>query len=318
MEVVLLASDKRRKIKTSVLSVRTFLHTIISQFWEHMRQVLNWPPCELLATTHLIHAVACGVWTWCLEFGPIYRRCQYLWHPATVVSSRFPSSTFCKPVFDMRIAWQPSRDRKMKRWVFCSVMLLCAEVSPLHFPVQSCTEYFAFVFFLVFFFLRVDSVSHCSCICVSVFLIYTNFSLLCVDVDPRVSPSALTIDVMHQVFEAQQTGATETLGNEPIWYFVVAPSEFFNIYWWDITSKDWKTASKAEWWLLCMAHWLSRSCTDVSKVAKFFFHDIHYETELKQRCEPRVICRCSEHSCIATQVHTGTHRYTQQYRYTGT
>ena len=80
MEVVLLASDKRRKIKTSVLAVWTFLHTIMSQFWEHMRQVLNWPPCELLATTPLIHAVACGVWTWCLEFGPIYRRCQYLPH----------------------------------------------------------------------------------------------------------------------------------------------------------------------------------------------------------------------------------------------
>ena len=80
MEVVLLASDKGRKIKTSVLAVWIFLHTIMSQFWEHMRQVLNWPPCELLATTSLIHAVACGVWTWCLEFGPIYRRCQYLWH----------------------------------------------------------------------------------------------------------------------------------------------------------------------------------------------------------------------------------------------
>ena len=80
MEVVLLASDKGRKIKTSVLAVWIFLHTIMSQLWEHMRQVLNWPPCELLATTPLIHAVACGVWTWCLEFGPIYRRCQYLPH----------------------------------------------------------------------------------------------------------------------------------------------------------------------------------------------------------------------------------------------
>ena len=109
-------------------------------------------------------------------------------------------------------------------------MLLCAEVSPLHFPVQSCTEYFAFVFFLVFFFLRVDSVSHCSCICVSVFLIYTNFSLLCVDVDPRVSPSALAIEVMHQVFEAQQTGATETLGKEPIRYLVAAALGSFKIY----------------------------------------------------------------------------------------
>ena len=58
-------------------------------------------------------------------------------------------------------------------------------------------------------------------------------------------------------------------------------------------------------------HW----CFESGKV---FFHDIHYETELKQRCEPRVICRCSEHSCIATQVHTGTHRYTQQHRRTHT
>ena len=49
-------------------------------------------------------------------------------------------------------------------------------------------------------------------------------------VDPRVSPSALAIEVMHQVFEAQQTGATETLGNEPIRYFVAAASGFFQIY----------------------------------------------------------------------------------------
>ena len=171
--------------------------------------------------------VGCGPDVWNLDQ---FTGGVSIFNAATVVSSRFPSSTFCKPVFDMRIAWQPSRDRKMKRWVFCSVMLLCAEVSPLHFPVQSCTEYFAFVFFLVFFFLRVDSVSHCSCICVSVFLIYTNFSLLCVDVDPRVSPSALAIEVMHQVFEAQQTGATETLGNEPIRYFVAAALGSFKIY----------------------------------------------------------------------------------------
>ena len=154
MEVVLSASDKRRKIKTSVLAVRTFLRTIMSQFWEHMRQVLNWPPCELLATTPLIHAVACGVWTWCLEFGPIYRRCQYLPHR---------HCCFLKVSFfdflqagvwheNCLAAFQGSENEAMG--ILFVDALVCWGQSPA-FPSAVMHRIFCICIFLVFFFLGV-------------------------------------------------------------------------------------------------------------------------------------------------------------------
>ena len=174
MEVVLLASDKGRKIKTSVLAVWIFLHTIMSQFWEHMRQVLNWPPCELLATTPLIHAVACGVWTWCLEFGPIYRRCQYLWHRHLLFPQGFLLRLFASGCLTWELLgslpgigkWS---DGYFVRWCSCVLRSVPCISQCSHAP------HILYLYFFSFF----SWVSHFSCICVSVFLISNFFPFVC-------------------------------------------------------------------------------------------------------------------------------------------